>query len=92
MEKPTPKEAFENKCRKFIKELWEKDLLQSKDELISVGFEPDVIRESNFIKVVTEKGSVQIHKTSFENFFNSRTHEQTESCKNKIKSLLKRCL
>ncbi len=88
MPRPTARQEFENRCRRIVEEIWEKAYRRSKDELIFIGFQSKSVRESNFINIRTERQMMQIHKSSFENYFNAKTKEQQESCRDNIKKVL----
>jgi hypothetical protein len=84
MAKPTPEQAFEMKSRKLVKEIWEKGLNRSKDELtlISLG-------RPGFIEIKTGNRDTEIHTSLFEDYFNATNNKAKEASIQRIKDYLR---
>lgn len=89
MTRPTPREAEEMRIRKLVKDIWENDCARKKDELVGIGFNDD---KPNFTIIRTDKASIEIHRSSFEDYFNSRSEEQKKYARDSIKKFLEQLL
>ena len=90
MTRPTEKEAYEGKCRRLIKKIWEKELKQSIEECPFVGFDPTTPAEPIFIILRTDKEKIQVHRSRFDECFNSENKEKQEYSTNILRELLAR--
>jgi hypothetical protein len=91
MSRKTEEESFLNKCKKIIKEIWE-GCGRSKDEFIFIGYKESFRGDKNWIIVKTTDNGIEIHKSSFENYFNDGNKERQQSAYNEIVDYLKRLI
>lgn len=84
MARPTPREAEEMKIRRLVKDIWGYHYRRKRNELTRIAFKDN----SNFIEISVGKKSIEIHKSSFENYFNSKDKEQRRYSINHIKKIL----
>lgn len=91
MSRKTEEESFLNKCKKLIKEIWE-GYGRSKDELMFIGYKESFRGKKNWIIVKTNENGIEIHKSSFENYFNDGNKERQQSAYNRIADYLKQLI
>jgi hypothetical protein len=83
MTRPTEKEAEKARIIKLIKDIWENDCKRKRDELTKISID-------DFIKVSVKNESADIHKSSFDNYFNTENKMKKQSAKDVIKNILNR--
>ncbi len=83
MARPTPEEGKEMQYRRLIKEIWEKNLNRSINEL-SMSY------DQQFLKIKTQEKEIDIHRSFFEDYFAASGSDSKKSCLERIKLLIHR--
>lgn len=81
MARPTPEEGKEMQCRRLIKEILEKNLNRSTNEL-SMSY------DQQFMKIKTQDKEIDIHRSFFEDYFAASGSDSKQSCLARIKQRL----